>query len=82
MLEPDEQRVVDDISAYGWHCTLVPEDEEGPGFSYSIGLDDTLGAPELIVFGLKHKLMHTMIWQAFHQIKEGRKRMFYNHPLG
>ena len=73
MLEPGEQRVVDDIAAYGWHCTLVPEDEEGPGFSYSIGLGDTLGAPELIVFGLKHKLMHTMIWQAFHQIKEGRK---------
>jgi hypothetical protein len=73
MLDKDEQRVVDDIAAHGWHCTLVPEDDEGPGFAYSIGFGDTLGAPELIVFGLKHKLMHNMIWQAFHQIKEGRK---------
>jgi hypothetical protein len=73
MLGPGDQRVVDDIAAHGWHCTLVPEDEEGPGFAYSIGLGDTLGAPELIVLGLKHKLMHTMIWRAFHQIKEGSK---------
>ena len=73
MLEPSEQRVVEDIAAHGWHCTIVPEDEEGPGFAYSIGLHDTLGAPDLVVFGLKHKLMHTLIWQAFHQIREGRK---------
>jgi hypothetical protein len=73
MLEADEKKVVDDIATHGWHGTHVPEDEEGPGFAYSIGLHDTFNAPELIVFGLKHKVMHNMIWQVIHQMREGRK---------
>jgi hypothetical protein len=73
MLEPDEQKVVQDIETHGWHGVHVPTDEHGPGFVYSAGLGDTFGAPELIVFGLRHEVMHNMVWQVTHQLKEGRR---------
>ena len=72
MLEKVEQQVVDDIATHGWHGVHVLEDEAGPGFCYSIGLDDMLGAPELIVFGLKRPVMHAMIWEMTRQIQAGR----------
>lgn len=71
MLRADEQRVIDDIAEHGWHCVHVLEDEEGPGFAYSVGLGDTLNAPELIVFGLKREVMRNMIWEATRQLMAG-----------
>ena len=72
MLERDEQRVVDNIATHGWHGVHVFEDDEGPGFCYSIGLDEMLCAPELIIFGLKSDVMHSVIWEMTRQIQAGR----------
>src|SRR5687768_3787065 len=49
------------IDSYGCHVVLVPEDEEGPAFAYSIGLFETLSHPEVLVIGLGLDLMHRMI---------------------
>ena len=48
-------------------------DPEGinPDFTYSTGFTKTLGSPEVIVFGLDRKLMHSMIWNAFRDIQKG-----------
>lgn len=48
-----EQRVLNDIRELGWHVVSVPEDDEGPGFAYSIGFFQTFQHPEIIVFGLE-----------------------------
>lgn len=32
------ERVVDDVLTYGWHVVMVPEDEHGPGWAFTIGL--------------------------------------------
>ncbi|WP_234334584.1 DUF4262 domain-containing protein [Streptomyces sp. NRRL B-1347] len=40
---------------------MVPEDEIGPGFAYTIGLSHTHGAPELAMFGLDVGVMHRML---------------------
>ncbi len=68
-----EQRVVDAIAEHGWFCVNVLEDDAGPGFAYSVGLSETLGTPELIVFGLKPEMMHAMLWAAFRQLRDGRE---------
>jgi hypothetical protein len=38
-----------DIDAYGCHVIHVLEDDEGPPFSYSVGVQKTSGSPEVIV---------------------------------
>lgn len=50
--DADEQRVIDDIREYGWHVVGVEADEDGPAFAYSVGIQQTLNHPEIIVFGL------------------------------
>ena len=50
--DDDERRVIEDVQQYGWHIVGVDDDQEGPGFAYSIGLYHTLNQPEIIVFGL------------------------------
>ncbi|WP_229876508.1 DUF4262 domain-containing protein [Streptomyces nojiriensis] len=40
---------------------MVPEDEVGPGFAYTIGLAHTYGAPELSTFGRDVHEMHRML---------------------
>lgn len=72
-LDPDESRVVDDIREYGWHAVCVEEDEEGPGFNYSVGLLETLDHPEIIVFGLDRGLMHDVMWNMVREIRSGRR---------
>jgi hypothetical protein len=38
-----------DIATYGWHVIKVLEDDEGPGFAFTIGLYQRFEHPELIV---------------------------------
>lgn len=60
-----------DIKAFGWHVILIPEDDQGPSFAYSIGLQKTFNHPEILVSGLDIKLMHQMINGIGDRVKEG-----------
>ncbi|WP_329536688.1 DUF4262 domain-containing protein (plasmid) [Streptomyces sp. NBC_01450] len=54
-------KIIEDVQQHGWHVVMVPEDEIGPGFAYTIGLSHTQGAPELAMFGLDVHAMHRML---------------------
>ncbi|MFJ6483633.1 MULTISPECIES: DUF4262 domain-containing protein [unclassified Streptomyces] len=54
-------RIVGDVRRHGWHVVMVPEDEIGPGFAYTIGLAHTYGAPELCTFGRDVHEMHRVL---------------------
>ncbi|MFG2990456.1 DUF4262 domain-containing protein [Streptomyces sp. NPDC048257] len=53
--------IIENVQQHGWHVVMVPEDEIGPGFAYTIGLSHTHGAPELAMFGLDIHTMHRML---------------------
>lgn len=73
MLNDSDLKVIADVEQHGFHSVGVFEDDEGPGFQYSVGFGETLGSPEVIVFGLKRDVMHNMLWSMFRQIKDGAK---------
>ncbi|MGW2397286.1 DUF4262 domain-containing protein [Kitasatospora sp. NPDC001664] len=56
-----ERAIIGNVQEHGWHVVMVPEDEIGPGFAYTIGLAHTYGTPELAMFGLDVHLMHRML---------------------
>ncbi|MFB7252962.1 DUF4262 domain-containing protein [Streptomyces nojiriensis] len=56
-----DELVIGNVRAHGWHVAMVPEDEVGPGFAYTIGLAHTYGAPELSTFGRDVHEMHRML---------------------
>lgn len=50
--DDNDQKLLDDVQGHGWHVIGVEADNEGPAFAYSIGLYQTFGHPEVVVFGL------------------------------
>ncbi len=70
-VDPSEKAVLADVDQYGWHGLWVSGDDEGPGFSYSIGFHRTLRAPEVIVVGLRSELAHSMLWEAYRRFERG-----------
>ncbi len=71
--DDDERRVLADIERFGCHIIGVLEDDEGPSFSYSIGLYQTFGQPEVIIFGLEPNVGITIINDISSKMKEGKK---------
>jgi len=69
---PHDQKVLDDIAAYGWHVMNVLEQSDTPGWSYSIGLQRTFNHPEIVVFGQEVDLMHSMINTVGDDISAGK----------
>jgi hypothetical protein len=67
-----DDQVHADIAAYGWHVVEVVEDDEGPGFAFTIGLHKRFEHPELIVFGLPLDTMHLMLNGAGESVRAGR----------
>lgn len=67
-----DERIAGDIRKYGCHVIGV-FDPEGvhPTFSYSVGIQETTGAPEAIVIGLDPKLGHSVINTYHRRVRDG-----------
>ena len=64
-------RTRDLIDEHGWTVIIVPEDEVGPGFAYSIGLAERFGHPEVAISGLRNGLMHQLVNDAAEVVASG-----------
>jgi len=69
--EAGEEKALADIQKYGCHILHVMEDGSGPRFSYSIGIEQSSGQPELIVTGLKRELAHSIINEYNDRVRAG-----------
>lgn len=70
-MDEEERKALSDIEEYGCHILHVLEEDELPGFSYSIGIQKTTGQPELIVTGLRQHLAHWIINEYNTRIRNG-----------
>jgi len=68
-----EAFIVEAVQEYGWAVELIEagEGEAEPAFAYTVGLYQSFGAPELIVFGLAQEVMHEMLNTCGERIKAG-----------
>jgi hypothetical protein len=53
--------VVNNVNEFGWHCVNVIEDDNRSPWSYTIGLCETWGHPELIVIGRSRATSQAML---------------------
>ncbi|WP_430386547.1 DUF4262 domain-containing protein [Blastomonas fulva] len=67
-----ENEIYANVEEFGCHVTSVfdPKGNE-PAFSYSAGFPVSLGQPDVIVFGLDTKLMHSMLNSLYRQCANG-----------
>ena len=68
-----ETDLLQNIEKFGWQSMSVFDpDGEDPSFTYSIGFTSSVKGPEFIVFGLNTELMHSMLWEVFRQLEDGK----------
>lgn len=72
-MDERERKTHADVKEFGWHVILVPEDEQGPAFAYSVGLQKTFNHLEILVLGLEIKLMHRMVNGIGDRVKAGTR---------
>jgi hypothetical protein len=69
-----ERKAIEDIREYGVHILHVFDDKgESPDFSYTVGLWNTHGHPEILISGLKENLRHRLLNNLNFGIKQGRQ---------
>ena len=66
-----EKKALSDIEEYGCHILNVLEEENYPGFCYSIGIQKSTNHPELIVTGLRAELGQWLINEYNNRVKGG-----------
>ena len=67
-----EQKVIDDVAEYGWHCVNILADGEDGPYSFTVGLQKSYGHPELIIFGLPSGVSHEILSLAAEAIQRGQ----------
>ncbi len=57
-----EQVIADNVERYGWHAISIGD--VAPPFVYTVGLMQTIGQPEAIIFGLEPRQAHAILsWE-------------------
>lgn len=72
-MDVDERKALDDIEQYGCHILHVMEEGKSPPFSYTVGVQRTSNAPELMVIGLKQPIAHFVLNDYNRRVREGER---------
>lgn len=60
------------VRRHGWTAAYIVGDREPRACSYTIGFDETLDHPELIIFDVPGDAANEVFWQVFKQIRDGQ----------
>jgi len=69
--DKSERKILDDIAEFGWHCVHILAEGEYVEYSFTVGLFQTYGHPELIIFGLSSDVARQILSIAAHEAKRG-----------
>lgn len=70
-LSEADDRTISHIENFGCEVVQVKASAAGPGWSYTIGIYDTCGKPEVITVGLPEKTAHFLLNEAAKQLRNG-----------
>ncbi|OLF16157.1 DUF4262 domain-containing protein [Actinophytocola xanthii] len=71
-LDARELNMLFHVQEQGWSVVVVAEEQELPGWAYSVGMWHSLRGPEVCMFGLRARDMHTWINAVGHQVRAGQ----------
>jgi uncharacterized protein DUF4262 len=70
-LEEREERTIANIEKYGCEVIQVKRSNANPGWSYTLGVYDTCGKPEVITVGLYENTSHFLLNEAAERLRNG-----------
>lgn len=78
-----DTRTREDLAKFGCSVMHVFDPEgELPPFSYSIGIQQETGAPEVVVIGLKQPMAHFVVNEYNKRVREGERFEIGNYYSG
>jgi len=66
-----DEKTISNVEKYGCEVIQVTKSGAGPGWSYTLGVYDTCGQPEIIVVGLIEKTAHVLLNEAAKSLRNG-----------
>jgi hypothetical protein len=70
-LSERDERTISNVETYGCEVVQVRSTTTGPGWSYTLGVYDTCGKPEVITVGLREKTAHFLLNEAADRLRNG-----------
>lgn len=70
-LDEEDERTISHIEEFGCSIVQVRSSTSGPGWSYTVGVYDTSGSPEVITVGLREKTAQFLLNEAARQLRAG-----------
>jgi hypothetical protein len=58
---PVTGKTIEQLREPGWQVIMIPQDDHGPGWAFTIGLWHNYRSAELAIFGLDIQMMHTLL---------------------
>jgi hypothetical protein len=71
-LDDNDRKMLHDIEEEGWHLIVIPEEDNTPGWAFTVGLHHTYKHPEIVVFGLPLEMLGQVIHSIGSEVKEGK----------
>jgi hypothetical protein len=70
-LSQRDERTIANVETFGCEVVQVKSSVGGQGWSYTLGVHDTCGAPEVITVGLRPETAHFLLNQAADRLRNG-----------
>lgn len=72
--EPEDRsdaKILSDVQEHGWHVVGVPDDGEGPGFAFTVGVYLRTLQPEILIMGLPMETAHDLLNRIAEHLMNG-----------
>src|SRR5262245_53720728 len=73
MTDEHHDQLMENIRKFGCQVMHIAEEDDLPPFAYSIGIQFSSAAPEVIVIGLKRSLAHSIVNEYNRRVREGER---------
>jgi Domain of unknown function (DUF4262) len=71
-LDESERKVLGHVGHHGWSVTNIREEDGAPGWSFTIGLFENFGHPEVAIFGMPSETRHSILNWIGKNVREGK----------
>ncbi len=76
MREPEDdsdRKLLADVASYGWHFIIIKAEEKLPAYAFTVGLYYTFSHPEILIMGLSHQTMASLLQLIVEKIRSGHR---------
>jgi hypothetical protein len=71
--DDSDRKLLADIARVGWAVIGILEDDEGPGYAFTVGLYHSYGHVEVILFGLPWEVSSVMLNNLGTAVRDGKR---------